>query len=140
MIRQYQMVLLATVALLTGCVSQANSEKMYEKASALTKVSSALEAAVYFDNPPEGLQDRALLEYATKHDPQLLEPFDSLTLKASYTNRHGVVLVCDEQGLEAFMQDLGCTAKLDEHYWQTAGSELCEIDHNATAKCPSGSH
>lgn len=140
MVRRYTVVLLAMAAVLTGCVSQANSEKMYEKASALTKVSSALEAAVYFDTPPDGLQDRALLEYATEYDPTLLEPFDDLTLKADYANRHGVVMVCDEQGHEALMQDLGCTAKLDEHFWQTADSERCEVDLNATSTCPTGSH
>ena len=138
MARRYAIILLAMVALITGCVSQASDEKMKEKASALTKVSSALEAVVYFENPPDGLQDRALLEYATEHDPTLLEPFHDLILKAGYANRHGVVLVCDEQGHQALLQDLGCTAKLDEHYWQTADAEVCKVDLNATSKCPSG--
>lgn len=136
--RRYTVILLATAALLNGCASHADSEEMHEKASALTKVSSALEAAVYFNNPPDGLQDRALLEYATEHDPSLLEPFHDLALKAGYANSHGVVLVCDEQGQEALLQDLGCTAKLDDHFWQTANAERCEVDLHATAKCPSG--
>lgn len=140
MIKRCSFILLVGAAFLMGCSSYAHDDEvMYEKASALTKLSSALEASVYFESPPEGIQDRALLEYATRHDATLLEPFDGHTVKANHANSHGIVLVCDERGDEALLMDLGCTAKLDNHYWQTADSETCEIDLKVTADCPSGS-
>jgi len=136
MVLQFSLSLVAVIFLLVGCVSHADDEEMYVTASALTKVSSALEAAVYFDTPPEGLQDRALLEFATEHDPSLLEPLDNFTLKANYVDRHGVVLVCDEPGRKALMKDLGCTAKLDEPYWDSTEEVPCRINPLSTDNCP----
>lgn len=120
-----------------GCASRAlGEEAIYEKASALTKVSSALEAAVYFDEPPEGLRDRALLEMATQHDPGLLRPFDGFILKADHHMGHGVVVVCDATGEQALLQDLGCTAAIDDHLWQTPKREPCAVSKAATQTCP----
>ncbi|GBO85424.1 hypothetical protein MS5N3_28750 [Marinobacter salsuginis] len=136
MFRQFSWSLFTATFLLVGCASHADDEEMYVTASALTKVSSALEASVYFDTPPEGLQDRELLEFATKHDPSLLEPFDNFILKANYVDRHGVVLVCDELGRKALMKDLGCTAKLDKPYWDSTEVVPCRINPPSTVNCP----
>ena len=46
-------------------------EEMYIKASALTKLSAAVESTVRYKNPPPGLNDRELLTLATRHDPAL---------------------------------------------------------------------
>ncbi|UQG60708.1 hypothetical protein MIH18_01750 [Marinobacter sp. M3C] len=139
MIKRCSLPLLAATTFLFGCTSQAyDDETMYEKASALTKVSSALEASVYFDNPPENLRDRALLEYATQHDAALLDLFNGTLLKADHHNQHGIVLVCDEFKGEALMMDLGCTAKLDGQYWNTPEQEPCQINPNWTSQCPGG--
>lgn len=137
MVGRYAVPFAAVMLLSVGCASAVHDEQdLYEKASALTKVSSALEAAVYFDTPPEGLQDRALLEHATQDDPTVLEPFKGLTLKADHFQNHGVVLMCDSAGQEALIQDLGCTAAPDIHYWDTPEVEPCRIAPSAIAACP----
>jgi hypothetical protein len=48
---------------------------MYIKASALTKLSAAVESTVRYKNPPTGLDDRELLALSTRHDPALLDNF-----------------------------------------------------------------
>ena len=73
-------VLLAAV--LTGCATitpeQKHAEEMLTAASALTKVAAAAEASVRYGNPPENLPDAEFLQFATAHDPELLQPFSGV--------------------------------------------------------------
>jgi hypothetical protein len=52
---------------------QPDSEEMYIKDSALTKLSAAVESTIRYKNPAPDLSDSELLALATKHDPILLE-------------------------------------------------------------------
>jgi hypothetical protein len=61
-----------TIGFLASCTSSQrgpDSEEMYVKASALTKLSAAVESTVRYKNPPPDLGDSELLELATRHDP-----------------------------------------------------------------------
>ncbi len=98
---------------------------MLIKASALTKLSAAAESAVRYKDAPEDLADRALLEWATSHDPALLAPFSAYTLKVLRQGRHAIVLVCTEDGAIALLEDAGCTAELDRHRWRDTPDAAC---------------
>src|SRR5450830_1581469 len=81
----------AVVVATLGCASigqSPNEETMLIKASALTKLSAAAESAVRYKDAPEDLTDRALLQWATSHDPALLAPFSAYTLKVLRQDRH----------------------------------------------------
>jgi hypothetical protein len=110
-----------------------DSETMYIKASALTKLSSAMEATVRYDSPPPGLSEQELLKLATKDDPALLENFTGYTLKVLTYNRHAVVLVCEPVGNVALLEDAGCTGKMDEHRWKTPAP--CEFTIKIDGVC-----
>lgn len=124
------------VCILTSCAfvsHKDNSEAMYIKASALTKLSAAVEATVRYENPPANLSDRDLLILSTQDDPTLLEPFTGDVLKVSRDFNHAIVLVCSSESNQALLEDAGCTAKLDNHLWQQ--NLLCQFTLKAETMC-----
>ncbi len=101
-----------TIGFLGGCTSSRrgpDSKEMYIKASALTKLSAAVESTVRYKKPPPDLDDDELLKIATRHDPALLENFRSYKLRVLRQERHSVVLVCDAADTRALLEDAGCT-------------------------------
>lgn len=112
-----------------GCtVSRAaEAEKMYVLGSALTKLSASVEATVRYENPPEGISDKELLDLSTKHDPGLMGPFADYTLRVSSQNGHAVVLVCDKDGKVGLLEDAGCSSEMDKHRWKETPPKPCEF-------------
>lgn len=120
----------------TACTSVSTSEEeMYEKASALTKLTGMVEVIVVYSEDESNLTDAELLEEATAHDPTVLDQFENYELRASQKGGHAVVTMCDANGSEALLQDLGCTAKLDKHFWQTKTQEPCTTEQVNAPTC-----
>lgn len=114
--------------LVSGCaMTQENpaAEEMYVKASALTKLSAAVESMVRYKNPSPSWTDNELLSAATEHDPALLNNLGGYRLKVENRNRHAIVLVCSASGERALLEDAGCTAQMDRHRWPVPSS--CEF-------------
>jgi len=84
---------------------------MFTLASALTKLTTAVESKVRFENAPTNLNDRELLQLATEHDPGLLDPFTEYLLKAVNQNNYAIVLICSNDSMKALLEDAGCTSK-----------------------------
>ncbi|MDQ3185499.1 MAG: hypothetical protein M3Q16_03350 [Pseudomonadota bacterium] len=125
------------ITLLTGCTpgqKNPDSEEMYMKASALTKLSAAVESTVRYKNPPPELDERELLALATRHDPILLENFRGYQVKVLSKDRHSVVLVCDASGTRALLEDAGCTGPMDRERWK-GKQEPCEFSIDARMVC-----
>ncbi|WP_273207824.1 hypothetical protein [Marinobacter subterrani] len=119
-----------------GCASvSASEEEMYEKASALTKLTGMVEVIVVYSDESSRLSDAELLEEATAHDPTVLDQFENYDLRASQADGHAVVTMCDANGSEALLQDLGCTAGLDTHYWITELQEPCATEQVNAPTC-----
>ena len=131
-------VLLAAV--LTGCATltpeQKHAEEMLTAASALTKVAAAAEASVRYGNPPENLSDAEFLQFATAHDPVLLQPFSKYLLISMRKNRHAIVLMCSGDGAIALIEDAGCTAQVDRYHWQSAPVPSCNFTLEPAKICP----
>jgi hypothetical protein len=109
------------IGLLSGCVGVShknNSEAMYIQASALTKLSKAVEGTVRYKNPPAILSDEELLKLSTEDDPGLLDPFEGYKLKINRDFNHAIVLVCSIDGAQGLLEDAGCTADLDNPMWK----------------------
>jgi hypothetical protein len=99
-------VLALAAVLLASCATQPSEREMNYLASALTKVSAAVDATVRYRRQPESLTEG--------------EPFDGLSVRVLRSGRDSAVLVCQPQG-KALLEDAGCTAKLDAHRWRTTG-------------------
>ena len=129
---------LACALILTsaGCAWNApkpDAEEMYEKAAALTKVTAMVESLVTYS---DAALNADLLTASTAHDPQILTFFEGYELRAGQASGRGVVVMCTQGGGEALLLDLGCTAKLDQHLWETEEQEACDVPADAAAACP----
>jgi hypothetical protein len=124
------------IFLLASCASRPNridAEEMYVRASALTKLSAAVESAVRYKNPPSGLGEHELLVFATRHDPALLENFKDYKVRVLRRERHSVVLVCDAASVRALLEDAGCTGPMDRARWKEPQS--CEFSVDPGKVC-----
>jgi hypothetical protein len=109
------------IFLLAGCASgpdRIDAEEMHIRASALTKLSAAVESAVRYKNPPSDLGEQELLVFATRHDPALLENFRGYKVRVLRRERHSVVLVCNAAGTRALLEDAGCTGPMERARWK----------------------
>ena len=126
------------LAFAVGCApvkQRPDREEMYIKASALTKLSAAVESTVRYKNPPMGLNERELLTLATRHDPALLDNFKDYAVRVLRQSRHSVVLVCDTTGTHALLEDAGCSGPMDRHRWMGEKPEPCEFTIETTEVC-----
>ncbi len=110
-------------------------EQLLIKASALTKVAAALESAVRFKGAPERLSEEELKDFATRHDPGLLEPFRSFTVRVRRQGPNSSVLLCTADGRTGLIEDAGCTARVDARLWEREPQVGCEFALDLEAVC-----
>lgn len=128
--------LVVALTFAAGCrVSGADEEEMYRLASALTKLSAAVEATVRYEEPPPGTGEQELLRLATQHDPSLLRPFENYFVRAVSQGRHAVILLCTKDKTRGLIEDAGCSAKLDAHLWQENLPQACEFTTKINEIC-----
>ncbi len=120
---------------LVGCASQPSEREMNYLASALTKVSAAVDATARHRRSADTLNGALLLQAATAHDPSLMKPFEGLTLRVLRDGRDSAVLVCKPDGGKPLLEDAGCTAKMDVHRWSQAANDRCEFTVNIKQMC-----
>lgn len=131
----YKITATITVCLLAACATQPTEREMNYLASALTKVSAAVDATVRYRRTADGLPEAELLRFSTAHDPALLKPFDGLTVRVLRDGRDSAVLVCESRADKALLEDAGCTAKLDQHRWSNGGTNRCEFTIDIKKVC-----
>jgi hypothetical protein len=128
------LLLLALVPACTSMPENEQSERILVHASALTKLSTAMESLFRYGHPLPGQTQAELLVEGTRHDPALLTNLGDYTIKVSGEDRHAVVLVCTSAGDRALLEDAGCTAKMDVHHWKQANVP-CEFSVSVAAVC-----
>lgn len=119
------LVYLALASLLAACALRPSEREMNYLASALTKVSAAVDATVRFRPPPAAASEAEMLQASTAHDPGLLRPFADYILRVQRSGRASAVLVCDRAAKTALLEDAGCTARAD----------VCSIAKRAGGDC-----
>lgn len=120
---------------LWGCSFSNADTSYYELASALTKLSSSVEATVRYEKIPEGATSDDIITQSTSHDKSLLKPFSGYKVKVHVENRHAIVLVCNVSATEAYLEDAGCSKELDQHHWKTEIIESCNATINLAQVC-----
>ena len=125
----FRLMLFTLLVFNAGCAHYcvADKEEMYSLASALTKLTTAVEEKVLFREAPAEMKDMELIHFSTSHDPRLKEPFAGYLLKAHAVNGHAVVLVCDQSGSRGLLEDGGCSAVVDKQWWRDQPDHPCEI-------------
>lgn len=100
---------------------------MFTLASALTKLSSTVDATVRYENPDKNLSDEELLKFSTKDDSSLRAPFRDYKVKDTNENRHAIVLICTQDETKALLEDVACTGEMDKHHWQLEEGKPCSF-------------
>lgn len=125
--RKYIFSLISVLLIISGCAAKSTveQEKMFTLASALTKLSSTVEATVRYENPDKNLSDEELLEFSTKNDSSLRASFSGYKVKILNENRHAIVLICTQDETKALLEDAACTGEMDRHHWQLEEGKPC---------------
>lgn len=122
------------VSCCSKCAKQDSTEEaMFIKASALTKLSTAVEATINIDKPDESVSDQEILKISTEDDPLLLEPFKNDVIKINRDFGHAVILVCSNDGKKGLLEDAGCTGKMDVYLWNITNA--CEFTISSLSLC-----
>jgi hypothetical protein len=135
MIRGRFMALTAFVLLATGCATPTSEREMNAIASALTKLSAAVDATVRYDSPPADLSDTELVRIATAHDPSLALPFAKLDVRVQRDGQNSSVLVCRARAGQAMLEDAGCTTMMERHHWRSPTALACVPTINLVTAC-----
>ncbi len=127
--------LAAVVLIGTGCASRVQERDMNHLASALTKVSAAVDAKVRYENYPASASSEELLNAVAQVDPPLMKNFDGQVLRVLRQGEDSAVLLCEAGPGRALLEDAGCTAAMDVHRWSLAAPQRCEFTLNLKAVC-----
>lgn len=130
------LVWVALSATVIGCTTTPDPNQMNRLASALTKLSAAVDANVRYDDIPPHTTSDAILSKSTADDPDLLTPFKGYRLQVFRDGMSTLVLVCDSNEKTALLEDAGCTAKMDSHRWSATTNTSCQPSLDLKAVCP----
>ncbi|MDH2234208.1 hypothetical protein N5K37_30270 [Delftia tsuruhatensis] len=125
MIKYARIALSLSIVFLAACATPQNEQEMNSLASALTKVSAAVDATVRYKRSADDLEDAQLLQASVAHDPALLKPFDTQRIRVLRVELDSSVLVCDANSEIALLEDVGCTPQLDANRWRDAPQVGC---------------
>lgn len=120
---QASLVLACAAAIPT--VARGDEQDMYRMASALTKLTSAVDAQLLYTPEGASLMDAALLAAATASQPALLTEFSSYRLRVHRFSGAVLLLVCRPDRDQALLEDLSCTAAMDRHHWRDTPAMAC---------------
>lgn len=109
-----------------------NSREMANLASALTHVSSAIQATIKVKNPSNQLSGKELLRLSVAHDPALLRPFNDYEIDVIRHGKFAIVLICDERETMALLEDITCTAQIDKNHWRNFPKTPCRSTYSQT--------
>ena len=135
MIRIVKLAAIVALCALAACASPPTERELNYLGSALTKVSAAVDATVRYGRPVEGLSEQQLLQLSTAHDPDLMKPFQGLTVRVLREGVDSSVLVCQKDDGAALLEDAGCTARLDQLRWNNRVTNRCEFTLNLKMVC-----
>ena len=133
---------IVAVIALTACAplvprQMPSESEMMTAATALTKVSAAVEANLRYGEPDATISDADYLVQSVAHDPHLLAPLAHYQVTLRRRARHSDILVCSADGQLALLEDAGCTAILDSHLWRKTPALPCAFTLDLTQICPS---
>jgi hypothetical protein len=124
-----------TWILFTTSVFASEENDMNRAASALTKLSSAVEATVRYKHPSALLSSRELLLLSTVHDTKLLKPFEPYQVLVFRQKDKVTLLVCEVKRDRALLEDRACTARMDQHHWRSTDLTTCAFTLTTFEDC-----
>lgn len=108
----------ASALIFLACSTAQESQQLYDKASALTKLAAHVDAAILYSPAGKSESDQALFEKAFADNPRLKSQLGADELRLMRGERGIVLLVCTKDDLKALLEDLSCTPQMDKHRWR----------------------
>ncbi len=125
----------ATSTVFLACSSTKEPQQMFDKASALTKLTAHVDAAVLYSPTGKSESDQTLFEKGFANNPSLKQQLGTDKLLLQRGEKGVVVLVCTDGGAKALLEDLSCTPGIDKHHWRDEPDRLCAFSLSPAA-CP----
>jgi hypothetical protein len=109
--------------------------EMCSLASRLTKIAKMVDD--YASTNPDAtlMTGQQLVQRATGHDEEALQPFGDYFVTARVEGRSSSVLVCTSDQRLGLLEDAGCTARADVHRWQHVPTLPCGFSLDLDATC-----
>lgn len=111
------------------------SSKMAPLGPALTRLTSAVDASIAYEQVPPGLDEARLIAFTTRNNAAVLEPFAGYAVRVLAEYQHAIVLVCDAARKRALFEDVGCTMEVDRAAWQEQPAPACEFTIHVKQRC-----
>lgn len=118
-----------------GASGQYSESEMNSLASALTKLSSAVDGAVRYRHASPLLEEEELLKLATAQNPRLLAPFSGMKVKIQRDGAETVLLVCEPKRNVALLEDAACSARMEKHRWRDQPRSECTFTVDLREAC-----
>ena len=121
------------VSLSFGCTANKyNDEKMYDLASELKDLSQTIDGYLKFGDIEfkDGVE---LLDLVSKEYPSKVDDFVGYDIKVDIQADNAVLLLCD--GDIALIEDVGCSAVVDQILWKNIQRNSCEFKIDANKVC-----
>lgn len=134
MVRRHWLIA-ASATVLLACSNLQGFQQMFDKASALTKLTAYVDAAVLFGPTGKLDSDQVLFDKAFADNPSLRPQLGSDALRLQRGEKGIVLMVCTKDGSKALLEDLSCTPGMDKHPWRDEPGRACTFSLSPTA-CP----
>lgn len=125
----------ASATVVLACSNVVEPQQMFDKASALTKITAYVDAAVLYSPTGASDSDQTLFDKAFTDNPSLKSQLGTASLRLQRGDKGVVVMVCTEDGSTALLEDLSCTPGMDKHPWRDEPGRACTFSLSPTA-CP----
>lgn len=133
--KTYTFVAVLFAVAVIGCGSNSKArepEVMYDMASQLKDIALAVQGTVKYDDG-ERMSDKELLLAALGNDKSSLEIFGEYQLHVLVEGKRSSLMLCDDE--VALIEDSGCTAEVDAHYWNANKPYSCEFKLELAKVC-----
>ncbi|MDA8447319.1 hypothetical protein [Paracidovorax valerianellae] len=129
MVFRYVLLVLLNCALIACSSNQ--EPKMNSAASALTKLTAHVDAAVVYGTGTKELSDQQLVDMAFEDNSSLKPELGSNAISLQRGDRGVVVLVCSSDRATSLLEDLSCTPEMDKHHWREEPGRTCTFSLSA---------
>lgn len=126
---------LAVVTALTACAVAYDASEMEPLTAALTKVASKFDAFTL--EAGDNANVEAVREDLYSSNTALMSMFSDKKLLFHIDGTYGSVVMCDEAGNEALVEDAGCSEKPDYEPWKLSEAQPCKFSLDLQKTCGS---
>jgi hypothetical protein len=122
-----EITLLILVLSLSACSILITKPTPEELVAPMKRLTPAIQAIILWPENTDTPTDAQVIEEVFKEKPELRETFQDLQIKILHNDKEVVVLICSQDGKNAWMEDASWTLELDKEWYKKDPSRPCEF-------------